>query len=107
MVLNMVDIANYVLHHVPRRGRRSDGVAIYIHNSVSHRPRTDLNLISQPNDELDHSESLFIDTLLSNRKNIIVGVIYRAHGTNTDNFIKALNSCLTRASREVKHCYIS
>ena len=74
---NLVDIENYVLHHIPRRDRRSGGVAIYIHNSVSYRLRNDLNLISRTNDmdEMDHSESLFIEILSSDKKNT-VGNIY-------------------------------
>ena len=81
---NLVDIDNYVLLHMPRRGRRSGGVAIYVHNSISFRVRNDLNLISREVDmeETDHSESLFIEVLLPDRKNIIVGNIYRAHHTN-------------------------
>ncbi len=106
---NLVDIDNYILHHVPRRDRRSGGVAIYVHNSLSYRVRNDLNLISRTTDmdEFDHSESLFIEILSSDKKNIIVGNIYRAHRSNTDSFINDLNTTLTKISRENKHCYIS
>ena len=106
---NLVDIENYVLHQVPRRGRRSGGVAIYVHNSINVRVRNDLNLISRTTDmdELDHSESLFIEILSPDRKNIIVGNIYRAHRTNTDSFLTDLNTSLAKLSREDKHCYVA
>ena len=44
---NMITIDNYVLLHVPRRDRRSGGVALYVHNLLSYRIRNYLKLITQ------------------------------------------------------------
>ena len=57
---NLVDISNHTMVSVPRRGRKSGGVALYVHSSLSFKPRKDLSLI-QPgnhgNNVIDHSES--------------------------------------------------
>ena len=104
---NIINLENYNLHHTARQDRRSGGAAIYVHNSLSFRIRNDLNLIQNRTNELDHCESVFIEIILPNKKNIIVGNIYRAHRTNTVSFLHDLNACLSKISIENKPCYIS
>ena len=106
---HMLDIDNYTLINTPRQDRRSGGSALYVHNSVSFRFREDLNLISNPadTDELNHSESIFIEIVNTAKKNIIVGNIYRAHHTDTGLFNADLENCLAKLSNENKQCYIS
>ena len=104
---NIINLENYNLHHTARQDRRSGGAAIYVHNSLSFRIRNDLNLIQNRTNELDHCESVFIEIILPNKKNIIVGNIYRAHRTNTVSFLHDLNACLSKVSIENKPCYIS
>ena len=58
---NLINFENYVLISNPRFGRKSGGSAIYIHNSVSYKDRSDLKLIAEPTSNNDHSESTFIE----------------------------------------------
>ena len=102
---NLTDIDDDTLLSAPRRGRRSGGSAVYIHNCVSYLTRDDLKLILDPHCNVDHSESIFIEITISNGKNTIVGNIYRAHGT--DAFVTDLSHCLTKITAENKHRYVS
>ena len=103
---NLIDIPNYTLISVPRHNRRSGGVALYVHNTVSFKIRKDLNLIQSNPNVIDHSESVFIEIVNCVSKNIIVGCIYRAHGTDIDLFNSDLASCLDLISDENKLCYM-
>ncbi len=105
---DMCDIENYVLINAPRCSRRSGGAALYVHNSVSYRVRDDLKLIVNSDGvNIDHSESVFVELLNSFKKNVIIGNIYRAHGTDLNLFIDDLDNCLLKISNENKQCYIS
>ncbi len=104
---NLIDITNYSLVSVPRKNRKSGGVALYIHKSLSFIVRNDLNLIQTNTIEIDHSESVFVEIINSNCKNIIIGNIYRAHRTDIDSFNSDLSRCLNIISSENKHCYVS
>ena len=69
------------------------------------KPRKDLSLI-QPgnhgNNVIDHSESVFIEIILPNSSNIIVGNIYHAHKTDVDLFNNDLSNCLDHIVSEKK-----
>jgi hypothetical protein len=104
---NPIEIENYTLLSAPRHARRSGGSAIYVHNSVPYQIRDDLKLCSVTHDNIDHSESIFIEIPFPNSKNIIVGNIYRAHRTDLDLFHTDLTHSLAKISAENKHSYIS
>ena len=109
---NLIDISNYTLVNVSRQGRKSGGVALYIHSSLAFKQRDDLKLIQDRNqgnndNSIDHSESVFVEILSHNDKNIIVGNIYRAHRTDVDLFNSDLSKCLDRIASDNKNCYIS
>ena len=104
---NPIDICNYNLISIPRQGRKSSGAALYVHNSLSFKDRPDLNLIQSVRHDIDHSESVFVEIVSPQSKNIIVGNIYRAHRTDVDSFNSDLSNCLDRISLENKLCYIS
>ncbi len=104
----LFDIENYVLINSPRQGRRSGGSVLYVHNSVNYHVRDDLNLVAGISSENnDHSESTFIEILNPDHKNIIVGNVYRAHGTDVNLFINDFENCLVKISDENKQCYVS
>jgi hypothetical protein len=103
---NLIDIDDYVTISVPRHGRRSGGVAIYVHKTISYRIRNDLNLIHEVTD-LDHSESIFIEILVPGKKSIIVGNIYRALRTDSDMFLADLANCLSKVNIKDNQCYIA
>ena len=104
---NIIDISNYNPISVPRQNRRSGGTALYVHNSLSFKVRPDLNLIQTDRNDIDHSESVFVEIICRQSKNIIVGNVYRAHRTDIDSFNSDLSNCLDRISLENKLCYIS
>ena len=104
---DLCNIENYVLISAPRGSRRSGGSALYVHNSVSYRVRDDLKLTINSDLNIDHSESVFIELFNSFKKNVIIGNIYRAHGTDLNLFVDDLDTCLSKLSNENKHCYIA
>ena len=55
---------------------------------------------------IDHSESVFVEIVNSNSRNIIIGNVYRAHRTNIDLFNSDLSRCLDIISATNKICYI-
>ena len=75
MIKLRTDIDDYTLLSAPRRGRRSGGSAVYIHNSVSYHTRDDLKLILDPQDNVDHSESILLKSLFPMAK-ILLWVIF-------------------------------
>ena len=104
---NLVDIPNYsLINNVPRLNRKSGGSAIYIHNSISFKIRCDLNLTVHNTNSVPHSESVFLEIINSDSKNIIVGNIYRAHRTDINLFNSDLSRCLDMISGENKLAYI-
>ena len=104
---NLLNIQNYNMVSIPRQGRRSGGTALYVHDSLSFKDRPDLNLIQAVRNDIDHSESVFIEITRPQSKNIIVGNVYRAHRTDIDSFNSDLSNCLDRISLENKLSYIS
>ena len=104
---NLIHINNYTLYHTPRKSRKSGGVALYVHDSLSIKKRDDLILIQNQTNEIDHSESIFIELINPKGNNITVGNIYRAHHTDTSLFISDLTHCLTKIAGENKKSYIS
>ena len=103
---NLIHFEDYILVNAPRMGRRSGGVAIYVHNSLSYRIRDDLKLCTTDMD-LPHSESLFIEILSPTTKNTVIGTIYRAHRTDVNLFISDLDRSLNTIAAENKNCYVS
>lgn len=103
---NLIDILNYSLISVPRQNRKSGGVALYIHNTISYKIRNDLNLTPHNSIPINHSESVFLEIINSNSKNIIVGNVYRSHRTDIDLFNSDLTRCLDMISVDNKLCYI-
>ena len=99
---NLVDIPNYSLISAPRHLRRSGDSAPYIHNSISYKIRCDLNLAITNTNLIDHSELVFVEIVNSNSENVIVGNVYRTHGTDIN-----LSRCLdTISAKKDKLCYI-
>ena len=62
---------DYSFFHCDRSNRKGGGVALLVHNYFNVKVRTDIILSN------DYCESLFIEILIPNKKNIIVGIIYR------------------------------
>ena len=82
-----------------RVGRNSGGVCLYIRNDIKYKLRTDLCRANS------NFESCFIEIENNNCRNILVGVIYRAH-TSIDIFNADVNHVLQILSKENKNYYL-
>ena len=79
----------YQLEYVNRVDREKGGVGIFICKKCKYKLRHDLCKANP------HFESCFIEIEKSNVKNVLIGVIYRAH-TAIDNFVHILYIMLTQ-----------
>jgi hypothetical protein len=69
--INNLNIFNYTIEHTPTEAS-AGGALLYISNKHSYKIRNDLNIHKKK--EL---ESIFIEIIVNNKPNIIVGCIYR------------------------------
>ena len=96
-------VLGYNHEYLCRNGKRGGGVSIFVSQGFSYRRREEFCFID------DYCESLFIEIIGENphiTKNIIVGVIYRPPGTDTDLFINKISEILTFTKSESKDVYI-
>ena len=99
--LNNIDIPGYNFIYEPTLSS-CGGAGFYIKNSVDFIVRDDLKM----NQKSDH-EAIFIELILQNRKNLIVGCIYRHAGSNlplSDFTNLHLEPILEKISLEKKDC---
>ena len=79
------------------------GVAIYIQDHLTYSVRPDVSLFDQD------LKSLFVEIdgkQMDNKKNIILGVIYRPPNTDINVFNDKLDNILDTTNKEGKLCYI-
>ena len=69
---NNIDISGYDEFVFEPTGTTHGGTGFYIKNGYNYIPRNDLNLNSP-----SHFEAMFVEVILKDRKNLIVGCIYR------------------------------
>ena len=93
-------VENYTFFHRDRTKSRGGGVAMLIHNSFNVKERADITL--PPN----LCESIFLEIQMYNRKNVIVGVIYRDPSSNIADFNDNINICLNQIINENKDVYV-
>ena len=86
--------------YVNRVDREKGGVGIFIANNVK-KYKLPIGLCKTN----PHFKSCFIEIEKSNVKNVLLGVIYRAH-TAIDNFVHDVDPILQTISKEKKGCYI-
>ena len=78
-----------------------DPVEVWDCNNCDFKVRDDLS-----GSDADVMESLFIEIVRSNEKNIVDGVIYRLPNTNVDAFVSKHCELVEKLSRENKLCYL-
>ena len=88
----------YTFYHNDRQGRRGGGVALLINDCFDVKDRDDISLPATL------CESIFIEIILNNMKNIVLGIIYRDPNTCTpiNSFNDKMNECLEQLSIENK-----
>ena len=93
------NLPGYKIEHTNRIGREKGGVCLYISNKMKYKVRSDLSHATE------NYESCFIEIEIPNRKNAIVGIIYRAH-TAIESFIQDIDSVFHTITKENKVSYV-
>lgn len=93
------NLSGYKMEYVNRVGRGKGGVCMYVSNKVKYKTRKDLCIANS-----DY-ESCFIEIERKNAKNILVGVVYRAH-TSIDNFTSDIDKVFNKMNSENKITYV-
>ena len=75
-------------------------MGLYVSDNLDFRIRTDIYAYE---DEV--IESLFIEIIRSNERNVIVGIIYRPPNQNVNDFVIRMNDVSGKISRDNKICY--
>ena len=96
-----VDIDGYSFVHKSRENRSGGGVGLYVSSNLNFKFRCDFDF-SEPN----VAESLFIEILKPQGRNIVAGVIYRPPNQNVDEFLTMTNEILSKISKENEICYL-
>ena len=87
------------MEFVNRVGREKGGVCIYVTNKVKYKTRKDLCIANS------NYEACFIEIEKKNAKNILVGVVYRAH-TSIDDFTIDIDKIFDKINSENKITYV-
>ena len=78
--LQNIDIPNYNIEHCPTEGPNG-GALIYVKNDIIYKVRNDLKIYQS-----EKLESVFIEIIKSNNRNIIVGCVYRHPSMEVNEF---------------------
>ena len=101
---NNIDIGGYDEFKFEPTGSTHGGAGFYIKSGLVYKERPDLNLNSTSN-----FEAMFVEIILKDRKNLIVGCIYRHPSSDisvTDFAEKHLEPILSKVSKEKKECIL-
>ena len=83
---SVFQIPNYHFISYPRLNKAGGGICLYINKGLQYKLLPDITFID------DNLECIFIEILLSNKRNLIVGCIYRPHNTDILMFNDILNN---------------
>lgn len=98
---DIYSIPGYTFVSSYRKNKRGGGVGIFIKSSFEYKLRPDLQPSSQ-----DVIESIFVELIQPNCKNIVIGCIYKPPDVDVQAFNISLESVLTTIGFENKLCYI-
>jgi hypothetical protein len=96
---NYYNLPGYKIEYMNRIGREKGGVCMYVSEKVKYKLRKDLCHATS------NFESCFIEIENVNKKNIAIGVVYRAH-TPIDNFVADIDPLFKKLNAENKHIYV-
>ena len=91
---------NYDFVNANRTSRNGGGVGIYITKDINFKLRRDLNINNE-----NIMESTFVEIIAPNKKNIVIGVIYRPPNSKFNLFENEINQILSKIDKENKICY--
>ena len=99
----LYNIEGYNVESAYRSCRRGGGVSLYIRQHIVYAPRTDLDIF----DDIMESKFIEIDKEVINQKrNVVIGVIYRPPNGNVEQFTLQLSGILDQIKSENKICYL-
>jgi hypothetical protein len=98
---HLYNIEGYNFISLQRQNITRGGVGIYIKNDINFIHRTDLEINRE-----GEFESIFIQTQSPNKKNAIIGEIYRVPGTNETDSINAYDNILAKLNNEKHDIFI-
>ena len=94
-----VDISGYHFISSPSYSN-AGGVGLYINNHLIYKIRSDLTSTT------DDYETLWIEIINNNERNILCGVVYRHPGIISENFMNHMNAVIEKIHHENKYCTI-
>ena len=97
----LVDIENYNFIHKHRKDRAGGGVGLYLSNDIDYKIRSNLKFENSKTIDL-----LFVEVIVPQGKNIIIGVIYRPPNENLNTFVKSFNEVTDKITTENELCYL-
>ena len=83
-----------------RTNKRGGGVAMYVPDHLNFKVLSDINTMNLA------MEVVFIEIVLQNKKNIVVGTIYRPPSSNHNEFLVEMQHLLVHSLLQNKHCII-
>ena len=90
---------NFVSNH--RKSKIGGGVGIYLQNDIEYKILKECKF-----SDSEVIESIFVEIIVPQGKNIIVGCVYRPPNQNTALFLEKFNDILTIITTDNKHCYV-
>ena len=90
---------NFVSNH--RKSKIDGGVGIYLQNDIEYKIIKECKF-----SDSEVIESIFVEIIVPQGKNIIVGCVYRPPNQNTALFQEKFNDILTIITKDNKHCYV-
>ena len=94
-----LNLPGYNIEYTNRIGREKGGVCMLVSDKMKYKLRKDLSHANV------NYESCFIEIECKNSKNVVVGVVYRAH-TAIDNFIIDIDPVFKVLNQEKKQFYV-
>ena len=98
--LSYYSLPDYNLVTNNRIGKTGGGVALFISEQFDYRLRPDLNFMNAS------IETLFVEIIMPNDKNIIVGIIYRPPNSLHDDFLNTFHGLLAYPDMVNKKCFL-
>ena len=89
-----INIPNYHFYSTPTEASKG-GTLIYVSDQLISKPRKDLEIYIQK-----QVESTFIEIVVPNGKNVIIGCVYKHHGIEIDSFSELFIPVLDKTSKQ-------
>ena len=98
---SLFELPSYKSNHQARGDHKSEGVSIYVHKSLDFKIRPDLSI-----NNVD-IESLTIEILSDNKRNMLVNALYRPPNGQIEPFEAFLNNILSKIKTSNKLFHIA